>query len=198
MPGKFNDDVVAEFRANQGRVGGVLAGTPIILIHHIGAASGTERVTPLAYTTRSDGRLIIAASNGGSQTHPAWYHNLKAHPAIEVELGAELFSAMAEEVEGAARTELWPKLIAASPTLGEYQAKTARRIPLFTLARCAKRGGAAHPGGPTEGAATAYSVHHAHDRAVDDEPRGAEGRAPGAREQTGVGEVLHVAEVGLA
>jgi len=138
MPGEFNENVIAEFRANQGRVGGVLAGTPIILIHHIGATSGTERVTPLAYSSQADRRLVIAASNGGSPTHPAWYYNLKAHPTTEVEVGAETFTVLAEEVESAARAELWPKLIAASPALGEYQAKTARRIPLFTLTRCAE------------------------------------------------------------
>jgi deazaflavin-dependent oxidoreductase (nitroreductase family) len=138
MPGEFNESVIAEFRANQGRVGGVLAGTPIILIHDVGATSGTERVTPLAYSSRTDGRLLIAASNGGSPTHPLWYHNLKAHPTIEVEVGTETFTALAEEVEGAAHAELWPKLIAASPALGDYQAETARRIPLFTLTRCAE------------------------------------------------------------
>ncbi len=133
-----NESVIAEFRANQGRVGGVLAGTPIILIHDIGATSGTERVTPLAYSSQTDGRLLIAASNGGSPMHPAWYHNLKARPTIEVEVGTETFTALAEEVESAARAELWPTLIAASPTLGDYQAKTARRIPLFRLTRCAE------------------------------------------------------------
>ena len=133
MSSDFTEKVIAEFRANQGRAGGVLADTPIILIHHVGAKTGTERVTPLAYSVLADGRLVIAASDGGSPSHPAWYHNLKAHPTIVVELGTETFTMRAEEVEGAARAELWPKLVAASPTVGEFQAKTARRIPLFTL-----------------------------------------------------------------
>ena len=77
MSSEFNESVVAEFRANRGRVGGDLADTPIILIHHIGAKTRTERVTPLAYRSQPGGRLVIAASNGGSPTHPAWYHNLK-------------------------------------------------------------------------------------------------------------------------
>ena len=135
MSDEINDNVIAEFRANGGRVGGDLAGTPVILVHHIGARTGTERVTPLAYSSQADGRLVVAASNGGSPTHPAWYHNLKAHPTIEVELGAETFTALAEELTGTAHAELWPKLVAASPALGEFQAKTARRIPLFTLTR---------------------------------------------------------------
>jgi deazaflavin-dependent oxidoreductase (nitroreductase family) len=135
MSSEFTDSVVAEFRANDGHVGGDLADTPIILIHHLGARTRTERVTPLAYTSQADGRLVIAASNGGSPTHPAWYHNLKVHPTIEVELGAETFTALAEEVTGAAHAELWPTLVATSPALHEFQAKTARQIPLFALTR---------------------------------------------------------------
>ena len=133
MPTEFTETVIAEFRGNRGRVGGDLADTPIILIHHIGAKTQTERVTPVAYGSLSDGRLVIAASNGGSTAHPAWYHNLKAQPTIDVELGTETFTALAEEVTGAAYAALWSKLTAASPALGEFQAKTRRRIPLFTL-----------------------------------------------------------------
>jgi deazaflavin-dependent oxidoreductase (nitroreductase family) len=135
MPTEFTERVIAEFRANRGRVGGELAGTPIILIHHIGAKTRTERITPLAYSAQPDGRLVIAASNGGSAAHPVWYHNLKAHPAIMVELGTETFAVLAREVTGAARANLWARLVAGSPALGEFQAKTARRIPLFTLTR---------------------------------------------------------------
>ncbi len=135
MSSEFADRVIAEFRANDGHVGGEMAGTPIILIHHIGARTRAERVTPLAYSSQADGRLAIAASNGGSPTHPAWYHNLKAHPTITVELGTETFTALAEEVTNTAHAELWANLVAASPALDEFQAKTARRIPLFTLSR---------------------------------------------------------------
>lgn len=146
MSSEFTENVIAEFRANQGRVGGVLAGMPIILIHHIGANTRTERVTPLAYSSQADGRLVIAASNGGSPTHPAWYHNLKAHPTIEVEVGTDMLTVLAEEVQGAAHAQLWPKLVATSPRLGEFQARTARQIPLFTLTRfsscgCSERAG---------------------------------------------------------
>lgn len=135
MPTDFNESVIAEFRAHGGRVGGDLAGTPIILVHHHGARTRTERVTPLAYSAQADGRLVIAASNGGSPAHPAWYYNLKAHPVIGVELGTETFTALAEEVTGAAHAELWTRLASASPALGEFQTKTARQIPLLTLTR---------------------------------------------------------------
>ena len=120
---------------NQGRVGGSLAGTPMILIHHIGARSGTERVTPLACNPQLDGRFAIVASNGGSPAHPAWYYNIKAHPRITVELGPQTFTVVAEELDETARAELWPKLIADSPDLGEHQAKTRRKIPVFILTR---------------------------------------------------------------
>jgi deazaflavin-dependent oxidoreductase (nitroreductase family) len=135
MPSELTENVIAEFRANQGRVGGDLADTPIILIHHVGAKTSTERITPVAYSAQPDGRLVIAASNGGSPAHPTWYHNLKAHPTIEVEIGTETFTALAEEITGAAYTALWPQVVAASPTLGEFQANIARRIPLFALTR---------------------------------------------------------------
>ena len=136
MSREFNDNVIAEFRANDGQVGGALAGTPIILIHHIGARTRTARVVPLAYGSQADGRLVIAASNAGSPTHPTWFHNLKAHTTIKVELGAETFTVLAEEVTGDAHLALWPKLVATSPALREFQATTQRRIPLFTLTRC--------------------------------------------------------------
>jgi deazaflavin-dependent oxidoreductase (nitroreductase family) len=131
----FNSRIIAEFRANEGRVGGALADTPIMLIHHIGAKSGVERVTPLVYTSRDDGRYVIVASNGGSPAHPAWYHNLKANPRIEVEVGAETFTVLAEPLEGARRTGIWAEMVAASPALRGFEAKVSREIPLFILTR---------------------------------------------------------------
>jgi deazaflavin-dependent oxidoreductase (nitroreductase family) len=133
MGNAFNRRIIEEFRANQGRVGGSLAGTPIMLLHHIGAKSGIERVTPVACTPQEDGRYVIVASSGGSPTHPGWYYNLKAHPTVTVEVGTETLIVRAEELEGGARDALWPKLVAAAPSLAEYQAKAARRIPVFLL-----------------------------------------------------------------
>jgi deazaflavin-dependent oxidoreductase (nitroreductase family) len=131
----FNEQVIAEFRANEGRVGGPLAGTPILLLHHIGAKSRTERVTPVAYNPEGDGAFVIVASNGGSPTHPSWYYNLKANPRIEVEVGTDRFTALASELDGTARADLWPKLIKAAPSIRRYQAQTTRKIPLFVLSR---------------------------------------------------------------
>ena len=131
----YNADIIREFRANGGRVGGMGEGTTLILIHPIGARSGVERVTPLGCSAQPDGRFVIVASSGGSPSHPNWYHNLKAHPAITVEVGAQTFTVLAEELAGAARAELWPKLVAEYPTLGEHQAKTTRQFPVFMLTR---------------------------------------------------------------
>ena len=132
---EFNAEVIAEFRANEGRVSGVLADTPILLLHHIGAKSKTERVTPLAYNRHSDGGLVIVASNGGSPLHPDWYYNLRANPRIDVVVSTARFAAQASELDGTARADLWPKLVEAAPSIGEFHDQTTRQIPLFLLSR---------------------------------------------------------------
>ncbi len=131
----FNTKMIEEFRANEGRVGGSWAGTTLILIHHIGARSGIERVSPLGCSPQGDGRFAIVASNGGSPAHPDWYHNLRAHPRITVEVGTQTFTVLAEELDGTARAGLWPTLVAEYPSVGEYQARTTRQIPVFMLTR---------------------------------------------------------------
>jgi deazaflavin-dependent oxidoreductase (nitroreductase family) len=131
----LNQRIIEEFRANGGRVAGPLAATPMLLLHHIGAKSGTERVTPLAYRAHGDGRYVIVGSNGGSPTHPGWYHNLKANPNVDVEIGSETFPVRASELNRADRDQLWPELLAASPSLRDYEAKTERQIPIFMLTR---------------------------------------------------------------
>ena len=133
MASDYNAAIIEEFRATGGHPGGDWAGTPIILINHIGARSGTERVTPVGYLPVGDDRFAVVASNGGSPSHPAWYHNLKAHPVITAEVGAETLTVTAEELDGAARAELWPRLVARFPTVGTYQAATARQIPVVLL-----------------------------------------------------------------
>ena len=132
----FNTQIIEEFRANQGRVvRAFLEGASVILLHHVGAKSGIERVTPVACSPQGAGRFVVWAANGGSPAHPAWYHNLKAHPAITVEVGDQTFTVLAEELDGIARAQLWPKLVAQYPSLGQAQAKTARQFPVFLLTR---------------------------------------------------------------
>jgi deazaflavin-dependent oxidoreductase (nitroreductase family) len=112
----------------------------MLLLHHVGAKSRADRVTPLAYTPYGDDAFAIVASNGGSPTHPSWYYNLKANPGIEVEVGTDRFRALALELEGTARANLWPMLIEAAPSIGHFQAQTARQIPGFVHSRQTRRG----------------------------------------------------------
>jgi len=107
----------------------------MLLLHHIGARSGVARITPLACSPRGGGRFAVVAANGGSRAHPGWYYNLKANPRVTVEVGTETFPARAAELDGAARAKLWPALVAESPSVGEFQARTARRIPVVMLTR---------------------------------------------------------------
>jgi deazaflavin-dependent oxidoreductase (nitroreductase family) len=131
----WNTNIIEEFRANEGRVGGPFEGAPMILIHHIGAKSGTERVAPLVYFAQDDGSLVIVASKAGAPTNPDWYHNLKANPSIDVEVGTETFPVTVEEVVGDERETLWKAVVTANPGFGEYQEKTTRTLPLLRLVR---------------------------------------------------------------
>jgi deazaflavin-dependent oxidoreductase (nitroreductase family) len=134
-PNDYNTKIIEEFRANGGRVGGPWAGITLILVHHIGAKSGIERVSPVAYSLQGEGRFAIWAANGGSPAHPNWYYNLTADPRIKVEVDTQTFTVLAQELDDTARAELWPKLVAQYPSLGEVQAKTTRQIPVFMLTR---------------------------------------------------------------
>lgn len=130
----FNQQIIAEFRANGGKVGGRFAGAPMLLLHTIGAKSGQPRTTPLVYLPDGD-RCIIFASKGGAPQHPAWYHNLRAHPEVTIEVGTETIPVTAVEITGEERDQLYAKQAALRPAFAEYQAKTARRIPVIALQR---------------------------------------------------------------
>jgi deazaflavin-dependent oxidoreductase (nitroreductase family) len=133
----FNQQIIDEFRANEGRVGGPFAGAPMILVHHVGVKSGTERVTPLVQFPEDDGNTVIVASAAGAPKHPAWYHNIKANPKIDVEVGTEKYQVVAEEVTGPERDALWERVVTQAPGFRDYQQKTDRIIPLLRLTRAA-------------------------------------------------------------
>lgn len=133
-PNDFNQQIIAEFRANKGVVGGPFEGAPMLLLTAKGAKSGTERTTPLVYLPDGD-RYLIFASKGGAPANPAWYHNLIAHPEATVEVGTEKFSATATELKGEERDRLYAKQAARMPAFGEYQQKTSRTIPVIALTR---------------------------------------------------------------
>jgi len=131
---EFNKQVIAEFRANGGKVGGRFAGAPMILVHHFGAKSGAERVSPMVYFPDGD-RMLIVASAAGAPKNPDWYHNLKANPRVDVEVGTETFPVVVEELPPAERDEKWAEITSAAPGFAEYQEKTSRVIPVLALTR---------------------------------------------------------------
>jgi deazaflavin-dependent oxidoreductase (nitroreductase family) len=133
-PSDWNRKIIEEFRANAGKVGGYFAGAPMVLIHHVGARTGIERVSPLVYLRDGDD-MVIAATKGGSPTHPSWYHNLKAHPRITVEVGTNSFPVEAIEATGPERDDLWRRLVGMRPGFAEYEKKTDRVFPMFRLKR---------------------------------------------------------------
>ena len=128
----FNEKIIAEFRANDGKVGGQFANANLLLLHTTGAKSGQPRVSPLAYF-RVDGKLLIIGSFAGSDVNPAWVHNLRANPAARVEIGNDFSDVTARELPFDERDELFGQITAAAPGFAEYQAKTTRVIPVFEL-----------------------------------------------------------------
>jgi deazaflavin-dependent oxidoreductase (nitroreductase family) len=130
----FQKNVIAEFRANDGKVGGMFEGQPMLLLTTTGAKSGQPRLIPLVYTTDGD-RLVVIASKGGAPTNPDWFRNLVAHPTVTVELGAETFQARASVAESPERERLYDQQAALMPGFAEYQRKTTRQIPVVVLER---------------------------------------------------------------
>jgi deazaflavin-dependent oxidoreductase (nitroreductase family) len=129
----FNTEIINEFRANEGRVGGPFEGSPVLLLHHTGAKSGTERVNPLVYQPLDGGRYAIFASKAGADTNPDWFHNLVAHPRTTIELGTETVAVVCRVTDGAERETIWSAQKAAAPGFAEYESKTTRQIPVIVL-----------------------------------------------------------------
>ncbi|MDG6958685.1 MAG: nitroreductase family deazaflavin-dependent oxidoreductase [Nitrososphaerota archaeon] len=128
-PNDWNAGVIAEFRKNHGKVGGNFEGAPILLIHHTGAKSGKQRVSPVMYL-KDGSRYLVFASKGGADTNPDWYHNLMANPDTEIEVGDETISVSASEVTGKERDRLYAKQASLFPQFAEYARKTKRKIPV--------------------------------------------------------------------
>lgn len=130
----WNRQIIEEFRANDGVVGGMFAGAPVVLLHTTGRKSGKERVNPLVALPEGD-RLFVFASYGGADNDPDWFHNLVAKPAVEVEYGAERFSATATVLDRTERDVIYAKQAELRPNFAEYQEKTTRVIPVVELVR---------------------------------------------------------------
>jgi deazaflavin-dependent oxidoreductase (nitroreductase family) len=128
----WNTQIIEEFRANEGRVGGRFEGATMLLLHTTGAKSGQERVNPLVYLPDGD-RMVVFASKGGAPTNPDWYHNLLANPEVTVEVGTTTVRARARVTQGEERDAFWAGQVAARPAFADYEASTDRVIPVIVL-----------------------------------------------------------------
>ncbi len=133
-PGDFNRQLIGEFRTNEGKVGGMFAGAPLLLLTTTGAKSGQAHVVPLVYTV-DDGHMVVMGSKGGASTHPDWYHNVRANPNVTVEVGTETFPARTTVAEGEERQRLFDQMAAQMPGFAEYQRNTTREIPVVVIER---------------------------------------------------------------
>jgi len=128
----FNKAIVDEFRATKGRVGGNFEGAPLLLLHHTGAKSGVERVSPMMYQQIGD-EMAVFASKAGADTNPDWYHNVVAHPEVVVEVGDRTLRVVARVASDQEREPIWEKQKRDYPGFAQYEEKTTRRIPVVIL-----------------------------------------------------------------
>ena len=130
----WNDKIIAEFRANGGKVGGNFEGAPLLLLHSTGAKSGQERVNPMMYQRVDDGWAVFA-SYAGMDVNPAWYHNLRANPETSIEVGTGTVEVTARELSAEEREPVWEQQKATYPGFADYEVKTDRVIPVMLLTR---------------------------------------------------------------
>ena len=130
----YNAKVIQEFRENDGRVGGNFEGAPLLLLHHLGARSGQERINPMMYQAVGDS-FAVFASAAGADTNPDWYHNLLAHPEVRVEVGTETIEVTARVLDDAERQPVWETQKSRYPGFAGYEKKTTRVIPVVMLDR---------------------------------------------------------------
>jgi deazaflavin-dependent oxidoreductase (nitroreductase family) len=128
----LNKAIIAEFRANAGKVGGRFEGAPMLLLSTTGAKSGEPRTTPVVYLQDGE-RMVIFASKAGADSNPAWFHNLVAHPDASVEVGTATVAVRASVTSGAERDELYARQEAVIPQFTEYARMTDREIPVLAL-----------------------------------------------------------------
>lgn len=158
----FNEQVIEEFRANGGRVGGMFADGRLLLLTTTGARSGRPRTTPLGYLPDGD-RVLVIASAGGSPRHPAWLHNLVANPRVTVEAGAFTYEADAVVLEGGERDAAFARAAESDPGWAEYETRSGRTLPVVALAPVA--GGP--PAGPRSLGAMLVALHDSFRRELD-------------------------------
>jgi deazaflavin-dependent oxidoreductase (nitroreductase family) len=135
----WNQKVIAEFRANEGRVGDGFAGAPMVLVHHVGRKSGKEYVIPVVYLPGdgNDDSICIFASKAGAPVNPDWYSNLIAAGTATIEVGTSTYVATVTELSGDERDRVYAEQVKRMPNFGEYEQKTEgiRTIPVLRLTR---------------------------------------------------------------
>jgi len=133
----WNQSIIAEFRANEGRVGGNFEGAPILLLHHVGRKSGKEYVNPLAYLPGDDDSVYIFASKAGAPSSPDWYYNLIATGQATIEVLTSTYPVTVTELSGDERDRVYAEQVKRMPGFGEYEQKTegVRTIPVLRLTR---------------------------------------------------------------
>jgi deazaflavin-dependent oxidoreductase (nitroreductase family) len=133
----FNEQVITEFRANEGRVGGVFEGAPMVLVHHVGRTSGKDYISPVVYLPGDADSIYIFASKGGAPTDPEWYRNLMAAGQATVEVGTDTYPVVITELSGDERDRVYAEQVKHNPGFGEYEQKTKgiRTIPVLQLKR---------------------------------------------------------------
>lgn len=128
----WNTQIIEEFRANDGKVGGMFAGAPLLILHTTGAKSGAQRVSPVMYQDL-DGAYAVFASKAGAPSHPDWYYNVVANPTVSIELGTATTTGIARVADAAKRGPIWERQKATYPQFAEYEAKTDREIPVIIV-----------------------------------------------------------------
>jgi deazaflavin-dependent oxidoreductase (nitroreductase family) len=128
-----NGQVIKEFRAHRGKVGGVYEGMPILLLHHRGAKTGIARVNPMTYLRLDDDSVAVFASNNAAPNNPDWYHNLQAHPGTTIEIGNRTIEVLARVAEGPERERIWTRQKKLNPLFAEFEQRTTRQIPVIVL-----------------------------------------------------------------
>jgi deazaflavin-dependent oxidoreductase (nitroreductase family) len=130
----FNDSIIEEFRANGGNVSRPYPDSTLVLVTLRRARSGREATLPLEFLEIGD-VLHLYATAGGAPKHPSWVYNVRANPEVTVEQGTDTYRARVRELTGAERDAAWRALVEAKPRFAEYETKTDRRFPVFTLER---------------------------------------------------------------
>ncbi|MDQ5821638.1 MAG: nitroreductase family deazaflavin-dependent oxidoreductase [Actinomycetota bacterium] len=129
-----NAQIIEEFRANEGKVGGYFEGKTLLLLTTTGAKTGRTHTTPVIYLADGE-HFVVFGSNGGAPNNPGWYHNVRANPEVVVEVGSGSFPATAAVLEGHERDELFRRQADRDPSFDEYQARMARLMPVVALTR---------------------------------------------------------------